>query len=169
MPRYQRSRMSVSTILLIVLAIAAVVGVTLYIVNSKREVNDENLLAVKNYEIVDTKTSVGLTVDVKDSGKIYIQGTASEDWSAVIQTVTLKAGTYTVGGCTSDIGKYGIRVTKNGTPIAYAGTDGTLGATFTVEETGSYQVEIFVSEGTYVMRTFAPTLAAGKKAINFYE
>ena len=169
MPRYREKHISISTIILVVLLVVACIGGSLYFINSKRELNDDNLLSVDEYQIVDEKTSIGLKVDVKEDGKIYVSGKASEDWEAVIQTVTLDEGTYTVGGCNSNVGTYGIVVKKDGTPIAYAGTNGTQGATFTVDASGTYTVSIFVMEDTTLYRTFAPTLASGKKAISFYE
>ena len=114
MPRYHAKHLSISTIILVVLLAVACIGGSIYFINSKRELNDDNLLSVDEYQIVDEKTSMGLKVDVKEDGKIYVSGKASEDWEAVIQTVTLDEGTYTVGGCNSNVGTYGIVVKKDG-------------------------------------------------------
>lgn len=169
MPRYREKQISIPLVILVVLlSIGCVLGL-IYVFNSKRELNEDNLLSVDEYQIVDEKTTVGLTVDVKENGKIFIRGKASEDWEAVIQTLTLEEGTYTVGGCNSNVGTYGIVVKKDGTPIAYSGTNGTQGATFTVDSTGDYTVSIFVMEGATVFRDFAPTLASGKNAVSLYK
>ena len=169
MPRNGRKSVNIWKSLVIVLLVVGCAGGALYFYNSKKQVNDANLLSVDEYQIVDQKTSKGITVDVKETGKIFVSGKATADWHAVIQTISLKPGTYTVGGCNSNIGTYGIVVEKNGTPVAYAGVDGEQGATFTVEETGSYDVCIYVMEGANVYREFAPTLASGKKTIKFFE
>lgn len=170
MSRYRnRRRISVSTIILIVLAIVGVVFGTVHLINRGKKVNENNLLAVDEYQIVDRKTAIGLTIDVKDDGKIFVSGKATSDFKTVIQSVELDKGTYTVGGCNSNAGTYGIAVEKNGTVIAYAGVEGDQGETFTVDEKGTYDVTLFVKEGTNLYRTFAPTLAAGKKTISFYS
>lgn len=169
MPRRSGRSFNPWMVFTIILLVVACVGGALYFYNNKRQVNDANLLSVDEYEIVDQKTSKGITVDVKETGKIFVKGTASSDWKETIQTLSLKPGTYTVGGCNSNVGTYGIVVEKNGTPIAYAGVDGEQGATFTVEETGTYTVSIYVMEGANVYREFAPTLASGKKTIKFFE
>ena len=137
-----------------------------------REVNPKNLIKADNYQIIDQNTLIGLEVDVKDDGAIFVSGKATQAYEKVITTLQLEPGTYTFGGCKSQIGKYGLKLTLGAAEVHYAGVkDENQGSTFTIEGTEPVTVTIslFVGDEQRVFQTFKPTLVKGEEAIDFYK
>ena len=161
--------------LLIALAVclcATLIG-AIAVDNAKWKVrNDENLLTVDGTYIKSQKLDNGLSVNVDDDGVIKLRGTVDEDWSETVATVTLTAGTYTLGGLTCDEdSKVILKADVGGVPH-YAGSDNKdHGATFTVTEDTLVTIEISVEEGTSLLiaKTIRPTLGKGDDEIEFYK
>lgn len=117
------------------------------------------------------KLANGLDIKVDEDGVIKISGKASEDYEGVVAILTLDPGTYTIGGYNTDLGKAGMKAVVNGAPH-YAGvSNSSNGATFTIEETTSVSIVLFVKKDAHflISTTFEPTLAEGSTAIDFYK
>ena len=184
MSRYNRRRAprwvrTFATVLVVVICCGVLGGLSDGFTNFdvatwfNKEVNPDNLLQYKLYDLEDTKTDYGVDIKVKDDGRITLSGTASGDVTELIQVVELEPGeTYTIGGCDADLGKYGIYVEVNGVKHYAGSEDDATGATFTVADGAanvSASVYVFVKEDTWVLTTLKPTLAQGEKEIDFYE
>ena len=136
----------------------------------EKEVNPDNLLKAENYVLKTSKVNEGLEFTVDDYGVIKVDGKASKDYEAVIATITLEPGTYTIGGYDSDANKMSLAIVVNA-EVHYAGNEGELsGATFTVEETTAATVKLVIAEDAnfILAATVRPTLAVGLEEIDFF-
>lgn len=133
--------------------------------------NEENLIPLGSYVIKTKKLSNGLEIEVDEDGVIKVSGKATADYEDVIATVTLEPGTYTIGGYATDLSKAGLKAVVDGASYYSGMSNDVDGETFTVTETTSVQIKLFVEkDANFVFATkFEPTLASGKTVIPFYS
>ena len=134
--------------------------------------NDENLITLDGKYLKSMKLDSGLEVNVDDDGVIRLRGIVEDDETLTVASVSLPAGTYTLGGYNCDEDSDVTLVVKVGEVAHYAGSDDkTFGATFTLSETTNVNVEIHVKKDTNLLVTkiLRPTIAEGKDQIDFYK
>lgn len=136
-----------------------------------QQVNEENLIKVENYTIEQGlyNPGTGITVDVKKDGTFIVDGEhgGSEDLNIEIGTVDLTAGTYTFKSGYKKAGVYKAYlklVTDSG--VVKADFDNPV----EIEANTSAKIVLVVCpEAELNNARFAPTLAEGTDAIDFYE
>lgn len=128
----------------------------------QKERNPDNLIDVKNYLLEDGRDDgKGIKVKVDDDGVIKLNGKATSENNFRVAEVVLEPGTYTISGIKSCDG-YALEVIGANNLHAKAGISG---ATFTIEQTETVTVNIYVAEGTrLVNKTFQPCLVEGDVA-----
>jgi len=163
-------------ILLTILASCLVMSVIgmVYIGNRQWKMrNDENLIKLAETAYIKSqKLESGLEIHVDDDGVIKLRGNVEEEVVKTIATVTLPAGTYTLGGFVCDADSDVILRAKISEVYHYAGSDDkTFGATFTLTDSTIVTVELVVKKDTNLLitKTMRPTIAEGKEEIDFYE
>lgn len=136
-----------------------------------QQVNEENLIKVENYTIEQGlyNPGTGITVDVKKDGTFIVDGEhgGSEDLNVKIGTVELTAGTYTFESGYKHAGVYKAYlklVTDSGVVKADFDNPVEISANTTAEI-----VLVICPEAELNNARFAPTLAEGNDAIDFYE
>ena len=136
-----------------------------------QQVNEDNLIKVENYTIEqgEYKTGTGIIVDVKKDGTFILDGEhgGSEDLNIEIGTVELAAGTYTFESGYKKAGLYNAY-------LQLVTDSGVINADFDnpVEieaETTAKLVLVVCPEKEFNNARFAPTLALGDEAIDFFE
>lgn len=136
-----------------------------------QQVNEENLIKVENYTIEQGlyNPGTGISVDVKKDGTFIVDGEhgGSEDLNIEIGTVDLTAGTYTFKSGYKGAGLYKAYlklVTADGYKTADFGQPVEIGT-----NTSAKLVLVICPEAELNNAKFAPTLAEGNDAIDFYE
>lgn len=133
----------------------------------EKEINPSNLINVKaeGYtleEKVEKGTGIKLTRD--EDGVIKLLGKASEADSFTVGTFVLEAGTYTLSGVKSN-SDCGIKLVGANLEVK----SGTTESTFTIEETTSVTVSIYVAEDAFLFnKTIKPVLVLGDVEGDFY-
>ena len=131
-----------------------------------KTLNEDNLIKVDNYTIVDDKNA-DIAIDVKDDGQIAVKGKNKTETDAekAIVAITLEKGDYYISSGdkkTSSTTYYLVlRDTEGGEIIA--------DDDFTVTESTNYTLYIVVKPGVEIDTTFAPVLVKGDKAGSFYQ
>ena len=164
---------TIGIIAAIIAIVALLLAISVPFINSMRDRNPANLLKVNESYIDDQKTDYGLEVTVDDNGAIYLDGQTSRNQLLTVQTVTLKAGTYTISGIKDvDISKMYLAAKWGEGNIAYAGTEN---ATFVLDAETEVTVVISI-EGTdggentisWANKTILPVLVQDDKPGDFY-
>lgn len=128
----------------------------------QKERNPDNLIDVKEYLLEDGRDDgKGIKVKVDDDGVIKLNGKATSENNFRVAEVVLEPGTYTISGIKSCDG-YALEVIGANNLHAKAGISS---ATFTLEQTETVTVSIYVAEGTHLFnKTFQPCLVNGDAA-----
>ena len=131
-----------------------------------KEINADNLYTAECMTLTDRNDGNGLIVTVNDNGSIHIKGTADEDTTYAIGTVSLEAGEYTFTALDgASLKSAYVYLDLNGTPIKADFT----GNTFTVVEDSTVQLSITVKKGTEINATVYPVIVSGTEAASFFN
>lgn len=155
-----------------VLLAIAFIGLGFYAVTKLTDwkfktVNEDNLIQVDNYTLVDTKDkNADIQIDVTDDGQIVIEGENKTDDATEIEVVSilLEKGDYFISSgakkCDKDTYYLVLRDSEGGEIVA--------DNDFTVAEATSYTVYIVIQSDVEIDTTFSPVLVEGDKAGSFY-
>ena len=135
-----------------------------------QNVNEENLIKAENYTIGEEyDIGTGVKVYVNDNGTFIVDGEhgGSDDLNVEIGTVELKAGTYTFKSGYKGAGVYKAYL-KLVTDDGYKKADFDNPIEITADTTAKI-VLVICSEAELNTAKFAPTLAEGTEAIDFFE
>lgn len=168
----RRTLNKIGKIALIILAVALCLGCVSMVVANVRERNEDNLIKVDDNYLPERNPGYGIFFDVDDDGVIKVKGDkASGNVEAIIQTVELEAGTYTLSGIEKpDQGKMTLTAQWGAGEVCYAGlfeANGTF--TLTEKTTVTIVLNIMADEDiAYANRTIKPVLVEGDDVGDFY-
>ena len=135
-----------------------------------KDLNKDNLIVVNDTYVESQNKNSGVEVEVDDDGVITLKGTAAKGEDLLVQSVELKAGTYTVSGLDDcNKAKFCMYVQYNTDDKAYSADKS---ATFTLESDQIVNVYIYWGEdqnfGELIPTKVYPTLVEGEEAGDFY-
>ena len=162
----------VGKIALIVLAMALGLGCVSMFVAGTREVNPDNLIKVDDNYLPERNPGYGVSFDVDDDGVIKINGNkTSGHVEAIIQTIELEAGTYTLSGIAKpDQGIMTLTARWGAGEFCYAGLYKENG-TFTLTEKTTVTIVLNIMADVdipYANKTIKPVLVADDEPGDFY-
>lgn len=130
-----------------------------------RELNADNLIKVDDYLIKDGDTNgEGITVSVNEDGVIKLNGKSTGTDEYTVCELSVAPGTYTISGVAST-GDCGLQVLGSGIEAKA----GTRNDSFTVEETTTISVVVYVGEDVKLFnKTIKPVLVKGEEPGDFY-
>lgn len=168
----KRTMNKIGKVLLIILAIGLGLGCISMFVANTRERNPDNLIEVDDNYLVERNPGYGIDFDVDDDGVITVKGNkASGNIEAVIQTVELEAGTYTLSGIEKpDQGKMTLTAQWGSGEVCYAGLFQANG-TFTLTEKTTVTIVLNImsdADIAYANKTIKPVLVEGDDVGDFY-
>lgn len=168
----RRTLNKIGKIALIILAVALGLGCISMVVANVRERNEDNLIEVNDTYFPTKNYGHGLEFDVDEDGVIKIKGEkATGSIEAIIQTVELDAGTYTLSGLEKpNQDEMFLSAEWGEGEVCIAGIDDANG-TFTLTEKSTVTIVLHITSGTeikYANRTIEPVLVEGDDVGEFW-